>query len=212
MNFYTVASKLKKKIAKDTEFQTTLGVDWDTAKERAYDMAMKDFESTTRLGIQLMLKYKEIAADEGLIDYTPVKKTWFITIRPKTSEISFVDFKEKVFKFIARKCFTNYSLSFEQKGTSDDTLGVGFHVHIIAEMKQRSKGEVLRDTVSTFKDCTATHCIQVDVCKNPESLKEGYLLAYESDDGHKIVTKEWDAKWRSQVGLASIYEIPVVRA
>jgi len=182
------------------------GWNWEEAKEIAYNQAMNEFESNTRLGIQLMLKYKEIAAEEGLVEYKPPKQSWFITIRPKTSDITFKNFMDKVMKFVQRKCFIKYTLSFEQKGTSDETLGDGFHVHIIAEMKQRSKGEVLRDTVSTFSGCTAAHCIQVAICKNPEALKDGYLLNYESEDNHKIVTKEWDSKWRSSLGLANIYE------
>lgn len=191
---------------KDRMFNERLGVDWEECKERAYNNAMRDFENNARLGIQLMLRFKEIAAEEGLIDYAPTKKTWFITIRPKCDAITFEAFKDKIMKFVARKCFLKWSLSFEQKGVSDDTLGNGFHCHIIAHMNQRSKGEVLRDTTSTFKDCTAANCIQVDLCKNPEALKQGYLLNYESEDGHKIVTKEWDDKWRSSLGLADIYE------
>lgn len=175
--------------------------------QQAEDRNIKQFEKNCRLGIKLMLKYKQIAAEEGLID-DKIKGTFFITIRPDTSVISFEDFYKKVSDFVSRKCFVEYTCSFEQKGTDNDSLGKGFHVHIIAQMKQRSKGEVLRDTQSTFKESTSANCIQVDILKTNKDLEntKSYILEYSSDDGHKMPTKQWDELWRNQMGLQSSYQ------
>lgn len=205
MNFYTVASKLNRQIAREATKMVISGGNHEQAWENAETLALRDFERNARRGIQLMLKFKEIAEEEGLLPVETVKRTFFITVRPKCDAIDFDAFTILVGKFLQRKDFIEYTYSFEQKGTSDDTLGHGFHVHIVAHMRSRSKGEVLRDTCSTFKHVCAANCIQVDVCKNPQSVIQGYLLNYESEDGHKANTKEWDAKWRQQLGLADLY-------
>lgn len=135
---------------------------------------------------------------------------FFITIRPDDSKCDFADFKEKCLKLVQRACFLEYALSFEQKGTTPEDLGKGFHCHIVAKMKQRSKGEVLRDVTSTFKPwidagLIASNCIDVHVTKNPEELVNRYLVAYESDDEHKGATKAWDDLWRQHQGIESLY-------
>lgn len=137
------------------------------------------------------------------------KQAYFITIRPDTTKITFKDFFNQVKHFVDRRCFKEFKLSFEQKGTSEDTLGQGFHVHIVANMSQRSKGEVLRDTQNTFKDCTAPNCIQVLTTRNPQELVDKYLVNYESEDGHKAPTQEWDAKWRAANYVDPLYTAPL---
>lgn len=131
-------------------------------------------------------------------------KTYFITIRPN-KHVAFADFYAKVVKLVRRSCVIDYSLSFEQKGESEETLGQGFHVHIVAHMKQRSKGEVLRDVQSSFKTMAADNCVQVDLAPRPKELVQNYLLDYKSDDGHKEQTKQWDAQWRDNMGLLPLY-------
>lgn len=147
---------------------------------------------------------RDAAIDAGLIE-VPVTGHYFITIRPDTNKVTFDDFYELVKRFISRACFRSYRLSFEQKGVDDNSLGQGFHVHIVAHMRQRSKGEVLRDTQSSFNTCAAANCIDVRITKNPDDIVDKYLIAYEADDGHKAPTKEWDEKWRQHLGLKPLY-------
>lgn len=135
---------------------------------------------------------------------------YFITIRPDDSKCCFEDFREKVMTFLKRKCFLEYTLSFEQKGTTPSDMGRGFHCHIIAKMKQRSKGEVLRDTLNSFKEWIdkewiASNCIDVVITKNPEKLVLNYLVKYESEDGHKMATKAIDDLWRSSMAIEPLY-------
>lgn len=139
------------------------------------------------------------------------KQAYFITVRPDCNKVKFIDFYNDVAKFTQRKCFKDFKLSFEQKGTDDKSLGQGFHVHIVAEMTQRSKGEVLRDTQNTFKKYTAPNCIEVLTTRNPQELVDKYLVNYESEDGHKEPTKEWDLLWRQQNLLDSLYvaQVPI---
>jgi hypothetical protein len=136
----------------------------------------------------------------------PTDKRFFITIRPDDKRVSFELFRTKVLDYLSRKCFVGYTAQFEQKGVSEETLGEGFHVHIVAKMKQRSKPEVLRDTLSSWKGWIeegwiAGNCIQVEISSNGEALIQNYLIEYKSDDEHKMLTLEWDEKWRQSNNL-----------
>lgn len=224
MNFYTLAARQLKAIDKALqpgrgcnqylhEQLTTGKITQEEAYAAASDYEDKKFERIARKSVQMMLTYKRIMEEEGAI--TPgqgigARQTFFITIRPDTTKTKFHDFYNLVRNYIERKMFINYKLSFEQKGTCEEDLGKGFHVHIVAETTCRSKGEVLRNTISTFGKCTAANCIQVDVCKNPEETVQKYLIDYESKDNHKIETKEWDARWRANECLDNIYsQLPI---
>lgn len=139
------------------------------------------------------------------------RQMYMITIRPDCTKVEFFEFKTAVEYFLERKCFVNYTWSFEQKGTEPMNLGDGFHVHIVANMKQRSKSEVLRDTLSSWKDWIdkgwiAANCIDVITTKNGESLVQNYLVEYKSDDGHKKPTQAWDELWRTGLGLKRLYK------
>lgn len=128
---------------------------------------------------------------------------YFITIRPKP-ETTFSEFYSLVYKYTKRASMLHYQLAFEQKNLEGN--GDGFHVHIVCATKHRSKGECLRDTISTFKDICADNCIEVKTTRNPQDIVKNYLLDYKSQDEHKETTKEADALWRTRLGLAHIYD------
>lgn len=170
----------------------------DVVRKRTMTLFKRSWE------YQAMLKTArdEVANDLGLDNG---QGCFFITIRPDQNKTTFPAFYETVTKFLKRRCFTDFTAAFEQKGTTDDSLGTGFHVHIVAHMKQRSKGEVLRDTMSTFEKTTAPNCIQVDLAPRPQEIIQKYLIGYVSKDGHKQCTQEWDAKWRDTLQLQHVY-------
>lgn len=171
-------------------------------KEMIEQQVLNNNIRAMRYGCQLALAYKDVATEMGLLT-AKATNTFMITIRPECKKINLHTFKKDVDDYLKRKMFKHIHIcSFEQKGTTLDSLGNGFHVHIIAETTCRSKGEVLRNTLSTFERYTAGNCIQVDVCKNPENVKQDYLIDYISKDGHKEITKEWDSIWRDREGLA----------
>lgn len=215
MNMYTLASRINKSIRKQTDMTArNFGVGSqdksaiETIREKVKEMHISEFDDNMELAIDLMLRYKEIAIRKGLIsDGNKVKQTYFITIRPDDKSIDFEDFYTLVSKFVARKCFVWFKLSFEQKGKTSEDYGKGFHCHIIANMRQRSKSEVLRDTISTFKCCTSANCIQVDLLKNSDDVENTmrYLTEYESDDGHKKETMDADKEWRRLNSIQDLY-------
>lgn len=165
-----------------------------------YNIEMNRFKKILEISSNLDKLFKE---------YTFTEKGFFITIRPLSGDFEL--FKNMCFKFVERKCFLSYAMSFEQKGIERETLGEGYHCHIIGSMTQRSKGEVLRDTKSSFaklinENILTPAGIQVEYCRDTEKVKTKYLIEYVSKDGHKEITKIWDAIWRTQLNLKSIYE------
>lgn len=169
--------------------------------EQAYMNVIKTetevFEEILRVAGGLKSRYNEY------IESNHKRQAYMVTIRPST-KATWDQFYQKVESFLGRKFFVQYVRSYEQKGTSMETLGEGFHVHIVCETTHRSKGELLRDTKSTFKQwiedgLVAENCIQVDLTKNPEALVKNYLIDYVSEDDHKACTKEWDALWRAKI-------------
>lgn len=162
---------------------------------------------------------KYTQAMQRLVDIVASKSSnvrqhqWYmITIRPDCTKCHFLEFKEKIDMILERKCFIEGSYSYEQKGTTPSEIGEGFHVHIVANMKQSSKGQVLRDMTSSFKDwidkglITANN-IDVRTTKNPDDLIDNYLLEYKSEDGHKETTRATDELWRTSMGLKRIYTL-----
>lgn len=189
------------------ENAATLGSDYQEVYNKTYETVVKSEMAVFR-------EYLEVAKQlhSEYIEYTqPSKQSYFITIRPDDSKCNLIDFINKVEKFIKRKCFLSYRYSFEQKGAKIEDMGKGFHVHIVADMKQASRGNALRDTISSWNDwidkglITANN-IDVRTTKNPDDLVQTYLIDYSSEDNHKIVTKDIDTLWRTTNNLKNIYE------
>jgi len=175
---------------------------YDTEYNNYIERECKVFDEYLRVSSMLHERYLN----------TMVTKTqhYFITIRPDDTKCVFEDFKDKVLTFVKRKCFIDYALSFEQKALCPTELGKGFHAHIVANMKQRSKTEVIRDVLSSWndwitKDYIKANCIQVVTTKNPETIVNDYMIGYKSEDDHKEKTKNWDKIWRSNLSLEEIY-------
>lgn len=201
MNTLTTAWRLKDQIASKTRFLMLANTElsYEEAKQSATDDAMIEFREVLRI--------KTLIDDIMFELKGNLKQTYFITVRPDTKKITFKNFMILCNKYFSRKCFNTFLYSYEQKGTSPETLGQGFHIHIIAEMTFKSKGETLRATQSTFNQCTAPNCVDVSLVKTQKDYENinGYLLNYESKDGHKIITKEWDTLWRQKNNLHDIY-------
>lgn len=155
-------------------------------------------------------KFRDILSIAQLLheDYVEATGTkahnwFFITIRPKPG-ITFDEFYILTYKFVNRAFMLDYKLVFEQKSALGN--GDGFHIHMICSTKHRSKGECLRDAKSSFAKVADENCVCVKTTRNPEEMFTKYCIEYESEDGHKEVTKDGDAIWRTRLGLADVYE------
>lgn len=132
-------------------------------------------------------------------------KWFFITIRP--NKRSFQEFKKRIEDRIIKRSFVKeFTYCFEQKGTTNETLGTGFHLHGIMRVPHyTSPGNLARDILSSLNGFCGNAGVKCQLSKNPNEHFERYCKNYESEDGHKAVTKEWDEKWRIQEGIQAIY-------
>lgn len=207
MNFYTMASKFRKEMKRQLRsIEHNELIDKQQFSDTLRKTMYHEFKETAELGIDLMLMFRELAEAKGLYSER-ITGTWFITIRPDETKCTFEDFYKYIYNLIKRKCFLNYTLSFEQKGEDEHNLGKGFHVHIIAKLKQRSKEEIIRDLYSSLHLICEKQCIQVSRINNNKDLDKitSYMTNYTSKDEHKIVTKECDDLWRKIIGLKNTY-------
>jgi hypothetical protein len=138
------------------------------------------------------------------------QKFYAITVRPRPG-VTFEELHAAAVKYTNRACITGVYTSFEQKGTDETSLGEGFHVHFaIYGYTWRSKGEALRDTISTFGKYADKNCIEVKASKDDvDNYVNYYLIDYNSKDNHKEATKIWDDEWRKMKGLSNIYKGPL---
>lgn len=196
MNFYTLASNLNKKRGKLINFYSNLN------SEDPYEAAdadlMREFRINCKLGLKLMNEFKCLIKEIS-------DNSYFITIRPNENKINLNNFHMKVKEFLHKKFVISYTYSLEQKGLTIDTLGQGFHVHIVCNTTHSEKKRCLHAVQKFFIDSTASNCIDVKTTKNGKNIIDEYLINYKSDDGHKIVTKEMDKLWRTNNGLKEIY-------
>lgn len=166
--------------------------------EKAINRERAEFKEILHIAAGLHQDYLEVMGKQ-------TNNWYFITVRPDTRKITFDEFFLLCQKYVHRKCFHSYTLSFEQKGTDVESLGTGFHCHIVADCSWRSKGEALRDTTSTFNKCTEPQCIEIKTTRNPDEIVQKYLCDYESKDEHKASTKEWDTMWRLHKNIKHLY-------
>lgn len=170
--------------------------DRDAVSASVIEASRHEFREILKIARLLHEDYQEISQSTAINWY-------FVTIRPKPG-ICFTELYGLVYKFVNRAFMKEYTLTFEQK--DPEGSGKGFHCHIVCNTSHRSKGELLRDTKSTFNKIAAENCIDVKTTKNPKDIIENYMIAYKSDDDHKIETKNGDAIWRTKMSLSDIYE------
>lgn len=202
----SIVKNCRKRAAENARLGEQMGKDYKELYNEWYDRLIEresdEFNEYLRIASMLHGQY---------LNALPAKQAYFITIRPDCNNVTFLEFKEKVESFVNRSCFLECTYSFEQKGTTPSELGNGFHVHIVTTSKHRSKGECLRDTLSSWQKWIddkkiVSNCIDVGVTKNPETLIQNYLIDYKSDDDHKMPTKSMDELWRLEQGLVSLYK------
>lgn len=141
-----------------------------------------------------------LAESKGFFD-----KCFHVTIRPRPDVTDFESFRSLVVKYTQSKAFAACCYTFEQKGLSDDTIGTGFHAHMVVRLAAgRTKTHCLQ-TAGKLTEMCGNAGLQFDKASRPWAIIENYWLNYESRDGHKADTQHWDSLWRSKMNLQPLY-------
>lgn len=226
MNAFSAASRFRKELAdalrvtkaawqvrSDGMSDDEAALLWKQMAAQTEQMMWDQTRETMRVAWQMqqmMLETRE--------EILGASHSFMVTLRPKDGMTLDVLYSG-VRKMLERKVFVKWQCAFEQKGTDVDSLGAGMHVHVVAQCSAR-KAVVLQAVLGQCRDgkwvngalCSwindgllEPNCVDVRPCKNPTAVVQRYLVDYESDDGHKAVTKEWDALWRDKMGLLPLY-------
>jgi len=197
-----------KKFERELEHQMKMVYDdGPMSAKQAFDFA----KERTRCWIKDAISWKLVVDEElkaaGLIDDTDMKKLCFITVRPDSKKISFFEFKHDVARFMTSSRILSYEYCFEQKGETEATMGIGFHMHAIIQWELEPK-ELLKYTTSHFKKYVASNCIQIGDTYHGKRIKTKKdlerLRAYMSGDKRddkKVKACDIDPIWREREGI-----------
>lgn len=159
------------------------------------------------LGFQMDTFHKALEICETLQASVCDKLNSFVvTISPKHTVV-ITDFAVVCMKFAQSKMFTHYAFAFEQKGETEDQLGMHMHCHFVVATTY-AKSHVLKKCFSLFESMCDPSGIQVDKASRPEAFVNTYLLKHEGREGSsnaKTLTKDTDAQWRSLNNLQTLY-------
>lgn len=188
--------------------------------EREYQQIADDFRNQCRLAVML----RNIALEEGLIkkintDGTPKledspvlsERYALITIRPADGTC-LVWFEQAVANFLEHRPWVlGAEYHFEQTGDVFETMGVGFHVHMVVRCKKSIRAtEILKDVASDFE---CKYSVQIGNNRNKFLKTERdleYALNYVRGDKHeesKEAAVELNEEWRALKGLQDAYYV-----
>lgn len=180
----------------------------DNNREDYRDCVLKDeckkCEDTMDLALQMLAVFKDKTNTIKGGD-----RCYMITIRPKEDtlwETFYNDTESYISANLHRWKWVSYA--YEQKGTNDEELGKGFHVHIILKTDTMNyyPMHMLRNTQKYFKQYVNPNCVQVDSIKNFDRAC-GYIsgdkrLPNGEPDIEKLKAVALDCKWREMVGIS----------
>lgn len=133
-----------------------------------------------------------------------------ITIRPEVI-INIHEFKHAVLQVLASPKYLEYEYVFEQKGESEDEIGIGAHCHILTKIQGYIKGR--KEIIDTFGPLKNYKCQpQIGKKDGPMLFKDQIGLDryrnYIRGNKHnkdKEAACAMDIIWRKKIGLQPIY-------
>lgn len=132
----------------------------------------------------------------------------WITISPK-KDVGFDLFKSKVEKVVTRRMFKDYLYVYEQRGSDEQTMGKGFHVHILLKRNLDYKPcKIITNMKNTFKEITLVNNGEIfnwHWCPSDfKADKVEYITGLKTEDG-KDAKQLMDVIWRKQNNLETFY-------
>lgn len=134
----------------------------------------------------------------------------WLTVNPNTS-VELKDFLKQLHKFANRALFEEYMYVVEQRGTCEDTMGTGFHAHLLLKRSMTYKpGKVQKHSMNSWKRMTYVYNPQIfnfHWCpqKYIEDKKEYMRVGGKTGDG-KELKQQIDSVWREKNNIQTFYE------
>lgn len=135
----------------------------------------------------------------------------FITINPRP-DIQLEEFKKSMKKFISKVWVEDYIYVLEQRGTTEEDSGRGFHSHILLWKPDNKKShEVIRETKNTFKNiCSIDNpqILNIQNCKLEDvNKRKNYMIGLKglTHDPTKQDKQNIDIGWRQRNNIQPYY-------
>lgn len=136
----------------------------------------------------------------------------FITINPRP-DVPLNEFIKTMDKFKSKVWIEDYIYVYEQRGTTEEESGKGFHAHILIWKPDSKKShEVIRETKNTFKKvCSIENpsILNIKNCKDEDIEKrKNYMLGQKNieTDPTKQIKQEIDLLWRRRLKIDEYYK------
>lgn len=213
---YRRIEKRKRELAKQYQAAIDQGIDPGYNIDSFIANDMKNEVERFRAECAIALQLRQVAIEEGLIRNPDppqiedglVGKHCLITIRPPTGTC-FTTFRMGVERYVKRGLFIKGEYAFEQCGESEDTLGNGFHVHILANVKDYVQFKELNRDV--HKDIQGDFMFQVGndkkkFLRTPTDLEfcRNYIRGDKHNDDKRAAVS-LNATWRAMNALDDLY-------
>lgn len=139
----------------------------------------------------------------------------WLTVNP-ASECSLEDFKRLVQKCFSKKWIKSYVYVYEQRGTSMEDIGRGYHIHaIISKPEHKPQTHCIREIANTFSKCcdvTNYHCFNTKWIGQEEYVRKlGYILGDKEStpENNKQLKQEMDKIWREMRQIDKKYNVNI---
>lgn len=175
-------------------------------------MAITYIEEATKISRQRSINrsFRE-SSREGKMGNLENSQYLFITVNP-APECTLDTFKHLINKMLTKKWLSKYIYVLEQRGVDEDTMGKGFHMHMIIQPPEgKSKAHIIREIGNTYKkvcDVTNFHCYNTKYIDQEEYLRKlEYMLGVKesTSDNKKDLKQAMDKVWRQKENLQSYY-------
>lgn len=164
---------------------------------------------------QIIPKYHELkqVLIEGKVmksDEEKIKDRWaLITLRPEPNSCNLQQFIKDVNKVVNKSLIIECEYAFEQTGDNDNNIGQGFHVHILAKLRENCN---VQHIITACKFIKYNCIVQVGSKTGKKFLSTNsdleYCKNYIRGDKHnkdKEPAVAMDKIWRMQNGLQDLY-------
>lgn len=156
---------------------------------------------------------EKIVEKQKLMESGKYKSTHlFITINPRPDS-DFEKFKEAVQKVVTKKWISDYLYCYEQRGTTMETQGEGFHVHMLLPRNGKKPAEAQREIYNTVKKfCSNVKHVDIKPVAGEQNIQnkidyiKGICKSKNEEGSDKFEKHQIDICWRIEMGLEPFYE------
>lgn len=140
----------------------------------------------------------------------------FITVNP-SSVVPLLDFRRTLDKMTSKVWFNQYVYVLEQRGTCEEELGKGFHMHcIVKKPDNKVPSHMIRELQACFRkvcDVSNYHLFNTKWIDQAEcNRKQQYLLGRKewTEADRKDLKQDMDIIWREKEFIAPSYSKGIV--